>query len=68
MSFIRSGDCVSCGLVDEDNLYASVQDVQRYAGQSALHAVESLDVYFCFRSSWIVNGLNDAVFTERKIT
>jgi hypothetical protein len=62
LSICRSGECASCGSMDEDSLYADELDIQRYAGKSALQAIESLELYFSFRASWIVNNHNDALF------
>jgi hypothetical protein len=62
LSIYSSGDCVSCGNADESELYADELDVRRYAGKSALQAIESLELFFSFRAAWIVTSHNDALF------
>jgi len=62
LSIYRSGECASCGSTDEDSLYADELDVRRYAGKSALQAIESLELFFSFRAAWIVTSHNDALF------
>ena len=53
MTIIQNQYCASYG--PDDTLLASVDDVRRYAGASALSAIDTLDILFTRNTIWKPN-------------
>ena len=53
MTVIQNQYCASYG--PDDTLLASVDDVRRYAGASALSAIDTLDILFTRNTIWKPN-------------
>lgn len=53
MTIIQNQYCASYG--PDDTLLASVDDVCRYAGKSALSAIDTLDIVFARNTIWKPN-------------